>query len=179
MTMAARPRAIWAGRALYLALSTVLILGAVLPLSGPDPRPGPDLLLALTLAFVLRRPDTVPPLAVVGVFVLADLLWQRPPGLGALVALAVTEALRNRAPALRSQGFAAEWLAATLGIAAFVLGGRVAAAILFLPLPALTAQITGLAWTILAYPAVALFAWWPCRVRKPEPGDTESGRQRR
>jgi rod shape-determining protein MreD len=174
--MAAERRGPWPGRALYLALSGGLVLAALLPLSGADPRPGPDLLLALTLAFVLRRPAIVPPVLVVLVFLLADLAWQRPPGLGALAALLVTEALRSRAAGLATQGPGADWLAAALGIAAFVLGTRMAAAALLLPVPALGAQLAGLAWTIAAYPLVALFAWWPCRVRKPEPSDSESRR---
>lgn len=178
--MADKPRGVWAGRTLYLALSALLIAGALLPLpNGAAPRPGPDLLLALTLAFVLRRPDLVPPLSVAAAFLLADLLMQRPPGLGALAALLLTEALRARAPGLRGLGFGAEWLAAALGAAAFVLGTRLAAAVLLLPLPPVGAQAAGLGWTIAAYPAVALFARWPCRVTTPEPGHPDARRARR
>lgn len=157
----------WAGRALYLGLCATLILAALLPIGGAVARPGPDLILALTIAFLLRRPDFVPPLSVVGVFLIADLALQRPPGLGALGALLLTEALRARAPALQAQGFGAEWLAAGAAIAAYVIGIRLFSALMLLPLAALGPTLAGLGWTIVAYPAVALFSWWPCRVRRP------------
>ncbi|NCU20454.1 rod shape-determining protein MreD, partial [Candidatus Falkowbacteria bacterium] len=46
--------------ALYLAIAAVLLFLRLLPISpGTGGLPGPDLMLALTLAWVLRRPDYV------------------------------------------------------------------------------------------------------------------------
>ena len=60
----------------------------LLPLqTTPRSLAGPDLLLAFAVAWCLRRPEFVPPLALALAFLLADLLLQRPPGLWALLAL--------------------------------------------------------------------------------------------
>ena len=67
------PLSLWARRALFLAVAGVLILAGLVPL-GTAPRavPPPEALLALTLAWIARRPAEVPALSVAAVFVLAD-----------------------------------------------------------------------------------------------------------
>jgi len=80
-------RQVWIGRGIFAGLAFVIIFLQLLPL---DQRPTlfspPDFLLAFTLVWVARRPDFVPFLLIGCVFFLADLLFQRPPGLFAALA---------------------------------------------------------------------------------------------
>src|SRR5690606_35781377 len=58
-------RARLTGLALYVLMAFILLFLRLLPVSpGAISWPGPNLLLALTLAWVLRRPDQVPALAI-------------------------------------------------------------------------------------------------------------------
>ena len=47
----------------------------------------PDFVLGFALAWSVRRPEFVPAVLLAGVFLLSDLLLQRPPGLWAVLAL--------------------------------------------------------------------------------------------
>ena len=58
--------------------------------------PGPDLLLALTLAWLLRQPAVVPIGSILLVFLLADFLFLQPPGLWTLLVIIVVRGLRRR-----------------------------------------------------------------------------------
>ena len=76
----------WPMRAAFVALSLALIFVHLLPLETvPRKWAPPDILLAFAFAWVLRRPDYVPALLVAGVFLMADLLLQRPPPRRALL----------------------------------------------------------------------------------------------
>ena len=59
--------------------------------------PGRIWLLGFACAWCLRRPEYVPAWSLAGLFLLADLLLQRPPGLWALLALMGCENLKSRA----------------------------------------------------------------------------------
>ena len=86
---------IWGMRGMFLALALVLIFIKLLPLDfQPRVWAGPDLLVALTFAWVLRRPEFVPALTVGLVFLLADLLFLRPPGLFAALMVLGTQTLK-------------------------------------------------------------------------------------
>ncbi len=61
------PTAVWLCRALFAVLAAVLLFLRLLPLgSVAGGWPGPDLLMCLTFAWVLRRPDYVPALLIAG-----------------------------------------------------------------------------------------------------------------
>ena len=57
----------------------------------------PDLLILFAFAWVTRRPSFVPALAIAGIFLLADMLYQRPPGLWTGLVLIASEIRRARA----------------------------------------------------------------------------------
>ncbi|WP_416915514.1 MAG: hypothetical protein ACMUJJ_00100 [Roseicyclus sp.] len=83
MTGLSSPRHVWAYRALFLGLCATVIAYKLLPLNLNDRGlPGPDLLLALTLAWLLRQPAVVPIGSILIVFLMADFLFQRPPDCG-------------------------------------------------------------------------------------------------
>ncbi|MCX8955699.1 rod shape-determining protein MreD, partial [Ruegeria sp. NA] len=69
-----------------------------------------DVLIALTFAWVLRRPDYVPTVLVALVMLMADFLLQRPPGLLAAPTVVGSAYLRSAALGMRDAGFAGEWM---------------------------------------------------------------------
>jgi len=76
------PAKVWMNRAVFVLLAFVLVVVQLVPL---DMRPViwamPDFLLVVTLVWVTRRPDYLPILVIAGIFLMADLPFQRPPGL--------------------------------------------------------------------------------------------------
>ena len=135
---------------------------ALLPLSpGAIRWPGPDWLMALTLAWVLRRPEQLPVLSVAAVMLLADVLFLRPIGLGAAIAVVATEAARRRETRWAEQGFVAEWLRVGALVALGLLAERVVMTLFVIPpalapLPPLGQDILRLIATLAAYPLVVV-----------------------
>jgi rod shape-determining protein MreD len=166
----------WAMRLVYLAIAAGLIFANLLPLETvPHGWAGPDILVAVTFAWVLRRPDYVPPALVAGVFLLTDLLFQRPPGLWAALVLLGAEALRSRAPALRDLTFPVEWLNVATTLVAMTLAYRIVLAVLMVDQAPLGLSLMQMVATLVAYPVVVLLSRWLLGVRKRAPGDVHTG----
>ena len=152
------------GQLSYLLAALALLMISILPLSpGAVGWPGPDWLLALTFAWVLRRPEQVPVLTLAAVMLAADVLLLRPLGLGAAVAVAATEAARRREQRWAERGFAAEWLRVAALMAMMMLAGRVLHVLFVIPatlapLPAFGQDVMRLIATIGAYPVVVALA---------------------
>ena len=166
------PLGLWSRRALYLAASGVLILAGLVPLGGvPHAVPPPEALLALTLAWIARRPAEVPATSVAVVFVLADLLLLRPPGLHALLVLAAAEWLRAH-PARMGEPLS-EWGRAGAAIMAVALVEQAALAL------TLSDALTGgpeagpalmrAALTVAVYPLAVVIARVVLGARAPRP----------
>ena len=135
---------------------------------------GPDLLIAFAFAWSLRRPEYVPTLLLAAVFLLADLLLQRPPGLWALLALLACENLKGRGRTLRDATFGAEWIAVAVFLTAILLMNRVVLSILFIQPPQLRLSLLELGVTILIYPVVVLITRTIMGVRRAAPGELDS-----
>lgn len=163
-----------ARRGLYLVVASVMVLGAMVPLAAiPRAVPPPEMLLALTLAWIVRRPREVPLISVAVVFVAADLLLQRPPGLHAALVIGATEWLRAR-PA-RLSGFVAEWpLAAGLILVVAVAEQAVLTASLA-GAPAQGPAAARALLTAAAYPAAVLAASWLLGARRAPRGAGDAG----
>ena len=170
--MADTPKAdIWTGRVVFLALALGLMFLRLLPLETLPPTwVGPDLLLAVTLVWAARRPDFLPILLIAAVFLLADLLFQRPPGLWTALVLILTEALRARARTLRGGTLSTEWLTVAAGIVVITLANRFILAMTVAPVPPLGLSMMQMALTILIYPLLAGLAAVLFGVRRPAPG---------
>lgn len=172
-------------RLLYVVLWMVLIFLHLLPLEMARPSPlsspslldriwtAPDLHLAITLAWVLRRPEYVPPLLIAGTFLMSDLLLQRPPGLWAALALLGSEALRRRAPALRDLTFPMEWLNVTMTLVAMFLGYRIILGVMMVEAGPLSPTVVQALTTIAVYPVVVVLSQLLIGVRKLAPGDID------
>jgi rod shape-determining protein MreD len=166
---------VWSHRTLYVALAGVLLFLRLLPLgSVAGTWPGPDLLLCLTLVWVLRRPDYVPALLIALVVLLEDLLLMRPPGLWAALVVLAAEFLRIRTGLTRELGFLVEWLLVAAVILAAVLGYRLVLAVVMLPQAGLGQTLVQATGTILCYPLVVGVSRVAFGVRKPATGETDA-----
>ncbi|ROU02415.1 rod shape-determining protein MreD [Histidinibacterium lentulum] len=163
------------GRAVFVAAVALTVFVSLLPL-GSQPRgwAPPDLILAFTLAWVARRPDFVPVALIAAVFLMLDLLYQRPPGLWAGIVVVVTEILRRRSGDLRAVPFSVEWATAALAIVAICLGYRAMLAVAFVPAPPLSLSMIEMVLTVLVYPVAAFVSWIVFGVRRPAPGEVDS-----
>lgn len=169
------PSTVWAHRALYAVLALAVLFLRLLPLgSEAGGWPGPDLLMCLTFAWVMRRPDYVPALLIAVVVLMEDLLLMRAPGLAAALMVLGSEFLRSRASLSRELGFAVEWLMVAGVMAGVVLGQRLVLALTMLDQASLAQTIIQLVATILCYPLVVLLSWMAFGVRKPAAGEIDA-----
>lgn len=170
---------LWIMRFAFVGLALLLIFFNLLPLETTPRRfAGPDLLLAFACAWCLRRPEYVPAISIAGVFLLADMLLQRPPGLFAMLALLGCENLKSRRRTLRDSSFAAEWFTVALIVILIMVSYRLALTLVFLPLPSLPLSLSELAMTLLFYPLIVLVTHGLMGVRKYAPGELDALGQR-
>ena len=163
---------LWMMRGLYLALGMLVMFFHLLPLdTRPDRWPFPELLIALTFAWVLRRPDDVPTLSVAFVMLMEDLLLQRPPGLLAALVVMGASYLRSAGPGMRDMGFVAEWTSVGAVIAAIFLSNRIVLGLLSVEQGALAPVLVQAALTVMVYPLVVIFGQGVLGVRRPSAVD--------
>ena len=166
---------IWLMRLFYLGLCTLLTFFNLLPLdTHPGSWAGPDLILALSCAWVLRRPEFVPSALIALVFLLTGLLFQMPPGLWAAFVVLGTETLRARAPGLRDLTFAAEWVTVAVTLIIMTLANQVVLGVLLVQRPPLGLNLMQLFMTLAAYPLVVYVSQIAFGVRKQTPGDVDA-----
>ncbi|WP_281972516.1 rod shape-determining protein MreD [Ruegeria faecimaris] len=163
---------LWLKRGLYLLLALLVLFLHLLPLdTQPDRWPFPDFLIALTYAWVLRRPEYVPTLLVALIMLAADLLFQRPPGLLAALVVLGTAYLRSATPGLRDAGFLGEWTTVAVVITAVFFLYRVILAILSVQQAALGMVVVQVVLTIGIYPLIVLLSQNGFGVRRVAPSD--------
>ncbi len=167
------------GQSLFVGVGLAIMFLRLLPLSpGYIRLPGPDVMLCLTFAWVLRRPDQVPAVLIAALFLVEDLLLSRPPGLHAFVVLMATEALRTREPRWRDQAFVFEWLRIGILMLLMIIGERLIMAMLLIPMPALGLVSLQFLATIAAYPVVVMAAHWFLGLHRISPAEAEMTRTR-
>lgn len=170
---------LWSMRAAFVGMALLVLLVDLLPLQTlPRGWAGPDLLFGLAMAWSVRRPSYVPIPLLGAVFLLADLLLSRPPGLAAALMLLACSDLRRRMWRLRDSGFAAEWMRATLLIVAVAVGYRIVLALLLVPVPPLGLSAFHTLATALCYPLAVGLSVLVFGVRLSAPGDLDSQGQR-
>ncbi|MFM2390062.1 MAG: hypothetical protein RLZZ437_1617 [Pseudomonadota bacterium] len=186
---------VWYYRCLFVLLAVVLLFFRLLPLGAPsdnwpwstlpngvlglfgqEPRfwPGPDMLMCLTIAWVMRRPDYLPAVLIAVVFLLEDMILMRPPGLWAALMLIATEFLRSRAALTRELSFAVEWLLAAGLMLAIMVVYRLIFAISLMPQPGLAFALLQTIWSSLCYPLVVLLFSAVLDIKKPATGEVDS-----
>ncbi|MFT5615516.1 MAG: rod shape-determining protein MreD [Granulosicoccus sp.] len=165
----------WIMRGCFLALALLIMFFHLLPLDTiPRRWAPPDLLIAFVFAWALRRPDFVPILSIAAVMLMADLMFQRPPGLLALLVLMGTEYLRLRFAGLRDASFAGEWIAVCIVLVAIVVANRLVLAVLAVQQAALGLSLMQMLMTIAVYPLVVLITQSVFGVRTLAPSDTDA-----
>ncbi len=161
--------------ALFLALAFVSLFIRLLPLGERGWLfPAPDVVLCLALAWVVRRPDYLPALAIAAVFFLEDLLLMRPPGLWAMLVLLGSEFLRRRAATLRGLNFWFEYLLVAGVMLTMFLANRLILAIVMIPQPSFGLSFAQFLATVFAYPAVVALSHFVFKVRKPATGEVDA-----
>jgi len=170
---------LWLGRALFIGLMLLLMFIQLLPLqTAPQKWAAPDIILATTLLWTARRPDLVPVWSVALIFVIADLLFLRAPGLMAALVVIATEILRARAHDLRAAPFPVEWMTAGFLIIGVTIGNRAVLAVVMMAQAPLALTLTQMALTIIAYPVVAVLSQVLFGINRPAPGEVDSRGQK-
>ncbi|PRY21780.1 rod shape-determining protein MreD [Aliiruegeria haliotis] len=165
----------WAYRVFYVALILVLAFVQLLPLGASAGKlPGPDLIVAVTFAWVLRRPSYVPVPILAPLFLFLDFLLQHPPGLGAALILVGTEVLRARRDVSRNLPFPFEWAMVTAVMVALVGLNQIALTITMLDRPPLGQAILRALFTAAAYPLVVLVSHYAFGVRAADPNEADA-----
>lgn len=166
------PARIWGMRLAYFALALAIVFFHLIPLDTVPRRwAPPDLLMAFTFAWAVRRPEFVPPLCIAAAVLLADFLFQRPPGLMAALVLLAGENLKARLLGPGEVTFAAEWAAVFVAVAGVTLVYHLTLAVLAVPTPPLGLTLTQMVLTGLVYPLVAGLTQIVMGIRRSAPGE--------
>jgi rod shape-determining protein MreD len=167
---------VWGMRLTFVLVVCVILFFLLLPLETTPRRwVGPDLILGFACAWSLRRPEYVPLLWLAGLFLLVDMLLQRPPGLWALCALLGCEHLKNRARSLRDSPFLSEWITVSVIISAIALAYRAGLMVTFTDPPSFGLTLIELIMTIAFYPFAVAVTHGLLGVRKAGPGQLDAG----
>ncbi|MEM8804068.1 MAG: rod shape-determining protein MreD [Pseudomonadota bacterium] len=157
--MAERVRGIWRYRALFVGLAAIVGFVQLLPINVPTDRlPGPDILLLIALSWTVRRPVFLPILLVAAVFLVADLLFMRPPGLWTALVVLGCEFLRSRRILLKNASFMVEWLLVAGVIGAMTVANAMMLGLFSVPQPSAGAIVIRMFFTIICYPLVVILA---------------------
>ncbi len=163
----------------YVGLALALMIFHLLPVSVGFGWPGPDLLVAITFAWVLRRPRSVPVVLVAAVFLFADILFMRPPGLWAALMVLSVEFLRLRERNMRERQFPVEWASMAVTLLLAVVAYRIILLVALIEPPALALTFVQYVMTVLCYPLVILASRYLFGITKMTPNDTDAmGRPR-
>lgn len=159
----------WFGLA---GLAVTVLFARLLPLDlTPGRVPGPDILLGVTFAWVLRRPDYVPIALVATLFFVVDMVLQRVPGISTLMVVVAVEFLRRRESALRGQHFVVEWGFVTAVLLSMVLGERMVLSVFFVEQIPFGRDLLQFLTTAAFYPVIVFLSVFALGVVKLQPGD--------
>lgn len=175
MSAAHTAQHLWGYRVLFLALCGGVITINMLPLSSDIVGvPGPDLLLALTLAWLLRQPAIVPVGSILLVFLLADFLFLRPPGLWTLLVLVTSESLRRWRLTMTEFTFFLEWSAFAGAVLGLILLERLVLWLLMVDPAPLGLSLAHAIVTAAIYPVVVAISKFLFGVRKIGSAEAEA-----
>lgn len=170
---------IWMNRGVFVLAAFVIVVAQMVPL---DMRPvnwsGPDILLAMTLAWVARKPQFAPVAVIAALFLMTDLLLHRPPGLWAALVVILTETIRRQHRDFRNMPALVEWGTIGFGIVAITLLNRLILAIVMVPQAPLGLTLIQMISTIAIYPLVVIIGRFVFGVTRSAPGQVGSRGQK-
>jgi rod shape-determining protein MreD len=165
----------WINRSVFAALAFVIIVVDLVPLDmRPSPFAMPDLLLAATLVWVARKPSYLPVLVIATIFLLADFLFMRPPGLWTALVVVLTETIRRQNHDFRNMPLLVEWGTLAAGIVIITLANRFVLAVVMLPQAPLGLTLIEMLSTIAIYPVLVVIAHFIFGVHRTAPGEVGS-----
>lgn len=165
----------WLGCTTFVLLYGTLVVASLLPINTmPRSFAGPDLMLAITLLWVVRRPDLLPLSVIAALFFVTDLLLQRPPGLMTALVVMATEGLRRQNNAIRALPFLLEWALIGAILIALTLANRLVLAVLLTPQAPLGLSFMQMVMTMLVWPLVAVIAHYGFGITRPAPGELDA-----
>lgn len=168
-------RHVWTYRLLFVGVALALMTLKLLPLNlAASGLPGPDLLVLLAFAWLVRQPAVVPLGLLLVVFLLADFLFLRPPGLWTLLVILACESLRRRRLTMTEFPFLVEWGAVAVAVVGMVLLNRVALWVLLANQDPLGLTLAQGIVTILFYPVVVVVSKYIFGLRKLGPAELEA-----
>ncbi len=166
----------WLMRLVYAVLCLTLLFLQLLPLETTPRRwAGPDFMVVFSLAWAVRQPDYTPPLLVAGMFLLADFLLMRPPGLLAAIMVVVCEVQRARAASLRDASFATEWVTAAAVMMLGMMGYRALSTIFLVEQVSFGLMLMQVMMNVAVYPVIVLLSHLLFGVRRSNARDTGQG----
>lgn len=170
---------VWVNRAGFCGLVALIVFFQLLPLvTQPRGWTGPDLVMAFAFAWSVRRPDYLPPLMLALLFLMCDLLLQRPPGLWSALMLLACESLKSQVRTLRDSPIVSEVISVTIMIVGVSLAYRVVLAIAMENAPSFSLVAIQTGATLLAYPLVVIMSQTIMGVRRVAPGDLDHSQAR-
>lgn len=134
----------------------------------------PHFLILLAVTWVTRRPSFAPVWVIAVVFLLADFLFQRPPGLWTALVIILTEILRGRSRSMRTLPFWLEWATVAAGVATISVIYWVTLSLVLVPQTSVGLALFQLSLTLLAYPAVVFVSYAIFGVNRPAPGEVDA-----
>lgn len=156
----------WLEILLFLLCGFLAIGIPMLPMGlAADSMAFPDLLFCLLSAWVIRRPETAPLLAVVLLCILADTFLMRPIGLWAVLLLSATEGLRALHRVFRDMPFLMEWVYIGGLFIILMLLQNTLLFISFSTVHSFGASVWHIVRTIAVYPVVVAILYWALRIR--------------
>lgn len=165
----------WLYQLLLAGLMLLTVFIRLLPLSpGHGGWPGADLMLAITFAWVLRRPEFVPATLVAVLFFLSGMLFRYAPGLNAALVVIAVEFLRSRAVYARDMPFAVEWGMVAVVMLAIVIAERLVLGIFAVEQVGFAREVMRLGLTVLVYPVAVAVSAYVLGVRRVLPGEAEA-----
>jgi len=160
---------IWLYRALYLLLGLLAIAYPILPLQFTPARwPAPELLFALTMAWVVRQPESAPFLLIAGLALLADAVLMRPMGLWAVLLLMASETLRFSYRSIQERGLVMEFSMVAALLLVMVIVQNILLWASFSQSLEVGRMLQFALLTLLCYPVMVAFLHYIARVRKPD-----------
>lgn len=160
---------IWAYRGLFFVLGLLMVAYPLLPLQfNPARLAAPDLLFALTMAWVVRQPQSAPFLLIAALALLADAVLMRPLGLWALLLLVGSEVVRFSYKAVQDRGIMMEFALVAGLLAGLAILQNLLLWISFSQALDLVRLVQFVMLTLLCYPFMVLFLHYILRVRKPD-----------
>jgi rod shape-determining protein MreD len=160
---------LWLYRGIFLLLGLFMVALPLLPLQfNPAQWPMPDMLFALTLAWVVRQPQSAPFLLVAALALLADAVLMRPLGLWAFLFLITVETIRPIHKTIQERGVLFEGMVALAALVVMLIMQNILLWISFSKTMELALSAKFVLRTLLFYSFMIMFLHYIIRVRKPD-----------